>query len=313
MTITTGTRTKETAPMTATRSPWETARRSAPGRAVTELGKRALRRSAMLDPRDRPAPDFLVIGSKRGGTTSLWAYLSEHPGVLPLFPRAEKIKGTYFFDEQWGRGTDWYLSHFPTRARREKVAQELGYRPVSGEASPYYLFHPLAPERARQVAPDALVIAVLRDPVERAYSHWKERRNHTEALPFEDALRAEAERTAGEEQRILDDPTYISFPHRHQTYVAQSRYSPMLRRWFDVYGRDSVLVEAAETFYADPAAFLGRITDRLGLPTVTGIDLSPRNAEPSAAMTDEARSFLEAELRPDIEETQRLLGRELPW
>jgi hypothetical protein len=87
----------------------------------------------------------------------------------------------------------------------------------------------------------------------------------------------------------------------------------MLRRWFDAYGPDAVFVEAAETFYADPGTFLGRITDRLGLPTVTGIDLSPRNAEPSADMTSSARAFLEAELRPDIEETQQLLGRELPW
>lgn len=310
---TTEIRTKESAAMAPKPGLVETVRRSAPGRAVTEAGKRALRRAAMLDPRERPAPDFLIIGSKRGGTTSLWAYLSEHPGVMPLFPRAEKIKGTYFFDEQWERGEDWYLSHFPTRSQRDRVARDIGYRPVAGEASPYYLFHPLAPERARSVAPDALVIAVLRNPVERSFSHWKERRNHTEGLTFEEALRAEAARTAGEEQRMLDDPGYVSFAHRHQTYVAQSRYSPMLRRWFDAYGRDAVFVEAAETFYADPGAFLGRITDRLGLPTVSGIDLSPRNAEPSADMTAEARAFLEAELRPDIEETQRLLGRELPW
>lgn len=291
----------------------ERARRSGPGTALTDAVKWALREGAMLDPRDRPPPDFLVIGSKRGGTTSLWSYLSEHPGVLPLFPRAEKIKGTYFFDERWDRGVTWYLSHFPTRSRRERVARELGYPPVAGEASPYYLFHPLAPARARAVAPDAVVIAVLRDPVERAFSHWKERRNHTEDLPFEEALAAEEARTAGAEARILADPHHVSFPHRHQTYVAQSRYAPMLRRWFDAYGPDRVLVEAAETFYADPARFMKSVTDRLGLPELEGADFTPRNAEPSADMSPEARAFLEDALRDDIGETQELLGRELPW
>jgi hypothetical protein len=291
----------------------EALRRSSVGVALTDAAKWTLRRGAMVDPRRRPPPDFLVIGSKRGGTTSLWSYLSAHPGVLPLFPRAEKIKGTYFFDERWHRGTTWYLSHFPTASQRSRAAQRLGHAAVAGEASPYYLFHPLAPQRARIVAPDALIIAVLRNPVERAFSHWKERRNHTEDLSFEDALDAEPARTGGEEARILADPGYVSFAHRHQTYVAQSRYSTMLERWFDAFGPERVLVEAAETFYADPNAFLARIFDSLGLPSIDGIDLTPRNAEPSPDMDESVRRRLEAELRPDIRATERLLGRPLPW
>lgn len=291
----------------------ERVRRSTPGVAATDLVKWALREAAILDPRDRPPPDFLVIGSKRGGTTSLWSYLNQHPGVLPLFPRAEKIKGTYFFDEGWDRGVTWYLSHFPTRGHRDRVARRLGYPPVTGEASPYYLYHPLAPARAKAVAPDALVIALLRDPVERAFSHWKERRNHTEDLSFEAALEAEQDRTAGSEERILADPRHISFPHRHQTYVAQSRYAPMLRRWLDRFGPERVLVEAAETFYAAPATFMREVTGRLGLPELHGVDFTPRNAEPSPDMSAEARAFLESALRDDILETEELLGRRLPW
>jgi hypothetical protein len=292
---------------------FERVRRSPLGVVATDAGKWMLREAAILDPRDRPPPDFLVIGSKRGGTTSMWSYLSQHPGVLPLFPRAQKIKGTYFFDEGWDRGVTWYLSHFPTRWHRNRVARRLGYRPVTGEASPYYLFHPLAPARAQAVAPDALVIALLRDPVERAFSHWKERRNHTEDLSFEAALEAEGERTAGSEEHILADPHHISFPHRHQTYVAQSRYAPMLRRWLDHYGTDQVLVEAAEVFYADPARFMRKVTDRLGLPELHGVDFTPRNAEPSADMSPEARAFLESALRDDMRQTEELLGRSLPW
>jgi hypothetical protein len=292
---------------------FETIRRSGPGQVVTDAGKWTLRHAAMLNAGHRPPPDFLVIGSKRGGTTSLWRYLSAHPGVMPLFPKAEKIKGAYYFDENYARGERWYLSHFPTRRQRARLAAELGYAPVAGEATPYYLYHPLAPSRARALCPDAVIIAVLRNPVERSFSHWKERRNHTERLGFAEALDAEAGRTMGEEQLILRDPTYVSFPHRHQSYVDQSRYAPMLRRWFDAYGRDQVLVEAAEDFYADPRAFLDLVTDRLGIPPVGDIDLRPYNAEPSSDMDPEVRQRLERELRADIEATEELLGRDLPW
>jgi hypothetical protein len=254
-----------------------------------------------------------VVGAKRGGTTSLWKYLDSHPGILPTVPRAENIKGTYFFDERWDRGERWYRSHFPTEAARRRAERELGYPPVAFEASPYYLFHPHAPARAHQVVPEALIVAVLRDPVERAYSHWKERGHHTEDLGFEAALDAEAARTAGEEERLTADPSVLSLPHRHQTYVAQGRYAPMLERWFAAFGREQVLVEAAETFYADPQAFCDQVTDRLGLPRHDLGTPEPFNTEPSRGMDDHVRARLRTELTPDIEAVEALLGRPMPW
>lgn len=261
----------------------------------------------------RPGPELLVIGAKRGGTTSLWRYLITHPEILPMFPRAEKLKGTYFFDENWAQGERWYRAHFPTTAARALVQRRTGHRPISLEASPYYLFHPHAPARARRVVPDAVVVALLRDPVERAFSHWKERCNHTEHLSFEAALDAEEARTAGEEERMLADPGYVSMAHRHQTYRAQGRYAPMLERWFDAYGRDAVLVIPAEEFYADPQAFCDVITDRLGLDRHDLGQPERFNAEPSADMDPAVRARLRAELEPDIEAVEKLLGRTMPW
>ena len=303
------TRLKEAAP----RTPVERIRRSAPGAAVTAAGKRVLRAYGMATAGTRRGPELLVVGAKRGGTTSFWKYLADHPGVLPTFPQAEKIKGTYFFDEEWHRGERWYRSHFPTEAARQRAGRELGYDPVTFEASHYYLVHPHAPARARKVVPDAVVVALLRDPVERAFSHWKERRNHTEDLPFAEALAAEAERTAGEEARLLADPTATSLAHRHQTYVAQDRYAPMLERWFDAYGRDRVLVVAAEDFYADPQAFLDRVTSRLGIPTRDLGAPEPFNAEPSADMDPAVRRMLTEQMAGDIEAVEQLLGRPMPW
>lgn len=288
-------------------------RRSRPVTAAAEVTKSGLRRFGRATAAGRPAPDFLVIGAKRGGTTSLWRYLKDHPGVMDLFPRPQNVKGTYFFDEGFAEGTDWYLSHFPTRRARERRAEELGYRPVAGEATPYYLYHPWAPVRARQVVPDALVVALLRDPVERAFSHWKERRRHTERLGFAEALAAEPERLAGEESLILADPTYRSFAHRHESYVAQGCYAPMLERWFDAFGRDRVVVGISEEFYAAPQEFMGSLWERLGLPSFELPEVAAHNAETSSPMDTEVRAQLVRTLRPHIEQVEELLGRSLPW
>ena len=288
-------------------------RRSRAGTAITDAGKAVLRQYGVATASHRRPPELIVVGAKRGGTTSLWKYLADHPGVLPTFPKAENIKGTYFFDEEWARGERWYRSHFPTDRERARAARSLGYDPIAFEASPYYLFHPHAPTRARQVAPDALIVALLRDPVERAFSHYKERRNHTEDLSFAEALAAETERTGGEEARMLADPAIISPAHRHQTYVAQSRYAPMLERWFAAYPREQVLVTAAEDFYADPQAFCDEITDRVGLPRRDLGSPEPFNSEPSADMDPEVRAQLRASLDEDIAAVEALLGRPMPW
>ena len=144
----------------------------------------------------RPLPEFLVVGAKRGGTTTLFRGLQDHPQVLGLWPASQGKKSPHYFDLDHHRGERWYRSHFASERARRRAEAELGYRPATFEASPYYLFHPLAPQRAKRTAPDATIVAVLRDPVERTYSHWKERRDHQEDLDFEAALAAEPERTS---------------------------------------------------------------------------------------------------------------------
>jgi hypothetical protein len=185
---------------------------------------------------------------------------------------------------------------------------------VAGEASPYYLYHPLAPSRAAATAPDALIIAVLRDPVERAFSHYKERRtNHTEPLSFEDAIAAEPARLEGEEARMMADPRYVSFAHRHASYVDQGRYAPMLRRWFDAFGRDRVLVAPSEEMYEDPQPFVDGVVERLGLPSRPLEHPEPYNAEPDRGFDPVLRAWLTEQLAPDIAEVEELLGRPMPW
>jgi O-antigen/teichoic acid export membrane protein len=274
--------------------------------------KRALRSYGAATSSLRALPDFLIIGAKRGGTTSLSRYLFEHPAVAPLFPSAMRIKGVHYFDVNFRRGERWYRSHFHTVAGRTAMARVSGFPVVTGEASPYYLFHPLAAQRAAGVAPDAKIVAILRNPVDRAYSHWRERaRNGGEALTFDDALRAEDARLAGEEDRILEDDGYVSYAHEHFSYCRQGLYLEPLTRWVEQFGSDRVLVLLNEDLDADPSGTYERLLHFLGLPSHEPPAFPRYNYEPSAPMNPETRKWLERFYRPYNDQLGAYLGLDL--
>ena len=165
--------------------------------AARAAAKQVLRRYGEVTSGFRPGPDFVIIGAKRGGTTSLYNYVLEHSSIRPLFPGRMHLKGVHYYDSNYDRGLRWYRSHFPLRVGGRYLVQP-GISPaITGEASPYYLFHPLAAERLAADFPDVRLIVLLRDPVERAYSHFKERTHHGgETLGFEEALDCRGEPAA---------------------------------------------------------------------------------------------------------------------
>jgi hypothetical protein len=287
----------------------ETLRRRARARA-----RDAIRAFGQLTADLRALPDYLIIGTKRGGTTSLARWLLDHPDVRPLFPAREHRKGTYYFDVNYGRGPSWYRSHFPTRAAHRLAGGRHGRPLLLGEATPYYLYHPHAPIRARQLVPHAKVIALLRHPVDRAYGHWAERFRHgVEPLGFEAALDAERERLAGEEARMLADPAYVSFAHQHYSYVDQGRYARGLTRWMEAYPLRQLLVLRSEDLYADPTAVYDTVLDFLGIGHHRTAELLGWNRVTKDDLDPALRRRLHAELAPDIGAVEALLGRDMGW
>jgi O-antigen/teichoic acid export membrane protein len=278
----------------------------APVRAV---GRNVLRAYGIATAASRPLPDFLVIGTKRGGTTSLAAYLHEHPDVAPMFPRAAVPKGVRFFDDRYDRGARWYRSHFPTERERRGPPPR-----IAGEATAHYLFDPRAPQRAADLVPDARIIALLRDPTERAFSHHRERtRQGVETLPFEDALAAEGDRLAGELERMLADPSYVSFEREHHSYRAQGCYATYLPAWVERFGRDRVLVIVSERFYEDPAREYQRALAFLGLAPHDATYLAHNFRPVTTGLDPATRAELDRFFEPHTRELERFLGEELPW
>jgi hypothetical protein len=247
----------------------------------------------------RPLPDFLVIGAQKAGTTALYAYLRWHPEVT-----GPAWKEVSFFDRHWWRGEAWYRGQFPLRAGERLV----------GEASPSYLFHPLAPQRVRSLAPQARLVALVRDPVDRAYSHYQhEVALGRELLSFEDALAAEEERTRGEVERLVADPRAFSDAWWDHTYAARGRYAEQLERWLAAFPREQLLVVSSEELgerpaetYASILAFLGAAPHTLAeYPRVFERDYAPMQPETRAAL---AASFAEPNRRLEL-----LLRRRFPW
>src|SRR5262245_40022849 len=118
--------------------------------AVTRLRKQGERLSHLVMPGERMNPSYLIIGVKRGGTTSLAEYLLQHPGVIaPYVP-----KGPRYFDVNHGRGWRWYESHFPRVATARKQANGTGALPIVGDSSPYIVFHPLSLSWVKAELPD---------------------------------------------------------------------------------------------------------------------------------------------------------------
>ena len=214
------------------------------------------RKAAPEAPGHGALPDFVIIGGKKCGTTFLYHLLSRHPYVAPAVD-----KEVHFFDIRFDWGTDWYRSHFPAPVKKE------GRRVITGEASPFYLYHPHAARRAAETVPRAKLIALLRDPVDRAYSdyHHKARRGH-EPLTFEQAIEAEENRLRGEKEKMLADEGYRSRNFRAFSYLSRGVYVDQIMAWREFFDADQMLILKSEDMFEDTPQTLKRVADFLDLP-----------------------------------------------
>jgi Sulfotransferase domain len=275
---------------------------------VRRAVKTAVRAYAVATSPLRHGPDFLLVGAKRAGTTTLYDALVRHPDVAPLFPRIERIKSPHYFDLQHHRGQRWYRSHFPIRT-------PVGRDRITGDAAPYLLYHPLAPAWAGREVPDARVLVMLRDPVERAFSHhWDRVKNGVETLPFEQAVDAEAERLAGQEELLRADPATPRPAHEHFSYLDRGRYAPQLRRWLEHYPSSQVLVVRCEDFYAQPVEVFAHVCAFLGIATWTPPRFGRHHAHTDKPRVEPAlRRRLAALFAEPNEDLARLLDTQVWW
>ncbi len=259
-----------------------------------------------------PYPDFLVIGARKGGTSSLHRYLVQHPLVRPAARKEPR-----YFSSHWHRGPLWYRSLFPTTSELRAAQRHLGRRPLAFEATPDYLAGPEVPARVARRLPRARFVALVRDPVDRAWSDYQAHlRAGRERRRFGEVVAAELEALGpgeGTGDSIGPGEGTGPGPGRPRV-VALGLYADQLARWDACVGSDRLLVLCSEDLFVDPAATLGRVTDFLGLPPHEGVDLTPRNRGgyedgPDLDSLERLRSFF----APPNRVLYERLGRDLGW
>jgi hypothetical protein len=190
---------------------------------------------------------FIIAGVQKGGTTALFDYLGDEPGVS-----LSRVKETHFFDDEtqaWpGADFEAYHAQFGPFDGRPR-----------GEATPIYLYWPNSLERIAAYNPAMRLIVMLRDPVARAWSHWKmEYARGVEAMPFAWCIRQ------GRQRLFEAEPWGF---HREASYVERGFYGEQLTRLYGLFSKDQVLVLRAEDLRADPGPVLARVRSFLGLAT----------------------------------------------
>ena len=221
------------------------------------------------------------------------------------------LKEVHYFDLNFGKGNNWYRSNFPLQVRNTRTY-------ITGEASPYYLFHPHAAKRASMVVPDAKLIVLLRNPVDRAYSHYQHQVKRVtgearETLTFEEAIEAEERILPAEVSKMLQDEYYKSPSHRTRSYLSRGRYMDQLLIWSSFFPSRRMLVLKSEDLFEDTRNALERVLDFLAIPHWASETYSIPNKREYTGLDSFVRQRLDEYYKPHNQRLYEYLGVDLGW
>jgi hypothetical protein len=253
-------------------------------------------------------PHFILIGAQKAGTSSLFAYLKQHPQIVrPIF------KEPYYFDRKYHRGLNWYGCNFPARSVIERLNDSRGRPHLTFEATATYVFDARVPQRIAADIETRKFIVLLRDPVDRAISaYWHACRMGREVRTLDEALKLDREWYEAEEAFEAGNGPPPKGAPPTPTYLRRGIYAEAISVWQRVFSKDSLLVLQSERMFADPADVMARVLAFLDLPHAEGIDFEPQNVG-HYRNSDDARETLRAFYRPHNQTLNRLCGTALDW
>jgi hypothetical protein len=247
-----------------------------------------------------PLLGFVIAGVQKAGTSALHSLLRSHEQIF--MPQKKEL---HFFDTELG--INW---RSPNYNNLEVYFEEAPADCICGEATPIYTFWPQCLERMHSYNPKLRVIVCLRNPIDRAHSHWfMEYNRNSETLPFSEAIRKGRE-------RVTDSFNSNTKNNRVFSYVERSIYSPQVREILNFFESHQVLFVLYENFLKDYTEILDRICDFLNVSRFKKYPkneiISPINtAKTRGAITKEDRAFLADLFSSDIEQTAKLTGLDL--
>ena len=255
----------------------------------------------------RCLPNCLIVGAQKAGTSSLYHYLTQHPRVHSSY-----CKEVHFFDggldplvDTYANGEHWYRAHFPFK-------HNMNTGDVCIDASPLYLFNPQAPERIKAVLPDTKIIILLRDPVERAISHYFHvKRRGFENLNIEDALAMEKKRL----MRPIESRDYKALSFRQYSYQARGMYLEQILRFQKLFTNEQILIIGSDELLGEPEKTLTQTFNFLAIDSEYQIhDLEFKNIGGNKQeISKHAYKKLTDHFRPHNEALFEYLGTTFPW
>ena len=251
-------------------------------------------------------PDFLIIGAAKSGTSSLYEYLNHHPLILPCV-----VKEPNYFTVYYDRGLDWYKSCFPYKV--QKIFTQ-GKKLITGEATARYYWYPFAAEHAHRVIPKAKIILLLRNPIDRSYSHYKMRFNNRKVKQsFEEEIRDEPKNLEGEWGKMLNDESYFSFKFNSNGYLSKGLYINYVKKWFEFFPKNQILVIKAEDFFSDPEKITNQTLEFLGMRPfkLKKYEIMRKGLE--SQLKPETRQKLVEYFKPYNQHLYKFLERDFGW
>jgi len=256
-------------------------------------------------------PNFLIIGFVKCGTTSMYQYLIKHPNVYA--PTGKEID---YFDRLYARGINWYKNKFPFRTKKFFVQKLLKKDFITGEATPRYIEHPHALKRIKNTLPHTKFIVLLRNPIDRAYSHYNQNLHlDYEFRSFEDALTHEQERIKGRFIKMQQNEHYYSWDYDLYGYLEHGMYVNKLEIWLREFPREQFLFIQTEEFLKNTETIYRQALEFLNLSPLKINDYKRyKEREYKNSKIDTAlRKKLVEYFKPHNEKLYELLGTNFHW
>jgi len=256
-------------------------------------------------------PDFYIIGGQKCGTTSLFEYLSLHPSVL-----RGAAKDIRFFDKYFSKGTNWYRMYFPLQIKKSNLEFFLKRKFLTGDATERYLEYPFAPERIKTVTPYAKFLVLLRNPVDRAFSHYQMNAvRQMEPLSFEKAIEMENERISDGMKKMKMDETYYNDIYFRYAYLDRGIYITKLQHWFNFFPKNQFLIIESEKFWSNTSEVYNEVLKFLNLSYFKLNEYKPfRKTEyKDREIAPDIRKKLIEFFKPYNMQLYKFLGRKFDW
>ncbi len=253
-------------------------------------------------------PDFIIIGSQKCGTTSLYNYLIQHPCIY----RAS-TKEVGYFDRYYSGDLSWYRSHFPSSLHKYYRHNILKRPFITGEASTGYIVIPQALRRIAHILPHTKLILLLRNPVDRAYSHYHDTlRGGHEPFSFEDALHQEKARIGHRWKKMLEEGVY-SLEVDYYAYLRIGIYIHQVKVLMSLFPREQIIILENEKLSRRPDAVLTQVVSFLELPSWKFSNFERHNSGSYAKMAGATRARLVEYFQPYNQALYEYLDMQFDW